>query len=136
MDETVEKVMYSNDDLIHWGEIPSPMLPTGFIEEFEETIEWIWLQYTGLKDKNGKEIYEGDIIRHDLRKIAEVKFGEGTNLGGGDSSAYFYGYYLEFQNYKDTWGNNEVDSGSFRETKEIEVIGNIYETPELLKEVK
>jgi len=94
------------------------------------------MQYTGRKDKNDKEIYEGDIVRHYLWGIAIVKFGEGTNIGGGDSSAYFYGYYLEIQNRRDTWGDNEVDSGCFRDTSEIEVIGNIYENPELLKEAK
>lgn len=93
-------------------------------------------QFTGLKDKQGKEIYEGDIVIQDLWGKAVVKFGGGTNMGGGDSSAFFYGYYIEVINRRDAWGNNEADSSSFHNTNEVEVIGNIYENLELLTGVK
>lgn len=79
----------------------------------------VLMQFTGLKDRNGKEIYEGDIWNG-----KEVKFGSfyaylENGLGGG---YYVTGFYIT---------NNDgieepVESGG-------KVIGNIYENPELLK---
>ena len=72
------------------------------------------MQYTGLKDKNGKEIYEGDIIKsgHWLdkrRKInGEIKYERG-------------GFILDFVDIEIIL--------SIMESNEIEVIGNIYENP-------
>lgn len=98
--------------------------------------EVILLQFTGLKDKNGKDIYEGDIIQilytdwcsphtkeHHSMGISEYKksisrTGICVNVG--------YKVYLEFKNEY---------TGSIHEGKhgEKEVIGNIYENPELLE---
>jgi uncharacterized phage protein (TIGR01671 family) len=70
-------------------------------------------QYTGLKDKNGKEIYEGDVVEIGDRK-KEVIF----NIGM---------FYID-ENYGDIVTLSEVDNI-------IEVIGNIFKTPELLKTI-
>ena len=69
------------------------------------------MQDTGLKDKNGKEIYEGDVCRVDYTdgwELGVVEYEKGT-------------YYLI---YKSLGMNHD----------KIEVVGNIYENPELLEE--
>jgi uncharacterized phage protein (TIGR01671 family) len=79
------------------------------------------MQYTGLKDKNGKEIYEGDIVERNVLAFEEVR----TFTG-------------EVIMYEGAWW---IDNGSaavplWSETHELEVIGNIYENPDLAQKIK
>jgi uncharacterized phage protein (TIGR01671 family) len=79
--------------------------------------EFELMQYTGLKDKNGKEIYEGDIIN-----IMDINFPE-DNLNY-EVQWTFFGY----------WPRHLMDGIDITDGHiSIEVIGNIYENPELLK---
>lgn len=75
------------------------------------------MQYTGLKDKNGKEIYEGDIV-DDFNHLAIRK----SNCFGVVEwiiSRYCVAY--------NTHSNDVINA-----ERTITVIGNIYENPELL----
>ena len=75
------------------------------------------MQYTGLKDKNRVEIYEGDILSHHLQGNRFVEYGSPFKDYGG--------YMLVSKNgMRGTLNNSD---------KLYEVIGNIYENPELLE---
>ena len=77
-------------------------------------------QYTGLKDKNGKEIYEGDIVKSIGGKIGYVVF-----------LAQEMGYVVVWDNC-DTRLGHRNRGGGYGDDLSIEVIGNIYDNPELI----
>jgi hypothetical protein len=82
------------------------------------------MQYTGLKDKNGKKIYEGDVITRFL-------FGELVETAEVYWQQESCSYHLRNPGTHG-WGN---ELGFVRSPGvDCEVIGNIYENPELLKE--
>jgi len=86
-------------------------------------------EYTGLKDKNGKEIYEGDILTyHYYDFMCIVKFENGS----------FVCYHAREKDWDENelkWGllSRAFDSDMIESFGEIEIIGNIYENPELFK---
>lgn len=90
--------------------------------KFENTI---LMQSTGLKDKNDKEIFEGDILT------------DGHTTGDIRNHPTL-GFYMVDESSKEGYLSDTVGIEYFEEAKEfmknnIEVIGNIYENPELLE---
>ncbi|MFL8888668.1 YopX family protein [Helcococcus kunzii] len=105
--------------------------------------EIVLMQSTGLKDKNGIEIFEGDIAKvglyGDVFNVI-IKFGdyEQDGSGGEYSGAEVLGFYGEVINYRSLIENgiyiSKVDiKTSLFIYDELEVLGNIYENPELLE---
>ena len=89
-------------------------------------------QYSGLTDKNGKKIFEGDIVYYtqpdDSKAYGLVKFGE---YGGGGTC--HVGFYINwFGRYDTGWLRNDI--GFWAKYREIEIIGNIHDNPDLLDE--
>ena len=118
-----------------------PVLKIDFVEEWVSMYSKIagrhynWLnnlvlmQYTGLEDKNGVEIYEGDILElranpfNKKRDLFQVVFKDG---GFRDEWNNYIGQYLppDIRNRQ---------GGRVRLNEACEVVGNIYENPELLQ---
>ena len=97
----------------------------------DEKNDWeILMQYTGLKDKNGKEIYEGDIVKGK----PEIKYKDATEI-------YEPLFKIEWFDNESAFGFEEITIVGQKErffyqtsANRYEVIGNIYENPELIKE--
>ena len=130
-DEGYHRTKYKNGDWVYglitrlyderFENLPAEMTNTSGISGIEIDYKTIG-QYTGLTDKNGKKIFEGDIINayhnRDLLNVSYVVFNRGEfwcELISGN-----------FIDCCETLPEQETECG-------IEIIGNIYDNPELLK---
>ena len=118
--KAVNTEMWVYGDLVHNQKVTKeglePRTMVGGYEVYKDTVG----QFTGLKDKNGKNIYEGDILRTDLeRDYLIVVFRNGAFMFDCFDEKHYY----DFMTYA------EDDSGIIN----LSIIGNIYDNSELLK---
>lgn len=122
-----------------WDKVAENMF---IIFDANEQTEWFlpkWkdryevMQYTGLKDRAGTEIYEGDILElineADRRVKAICKFGKRRIMHGGNTIE-MQGFYFEVEGRK----TNPIvcNYKGLHDLEIMEVRGNIYENPELI----
>lgn len=100
---------------IRGGEVTAIQGMCGVYNAFAHGREFIWEQSTGLKDKNGKEIYEGDIVKGEMGTF-ELKW-------YSEVAQYMFRPNMEMK-----W-HPPFDR---RQAENMEVIGNVHETPDLL----
>jgi len=99
--------------------IPWEELKPKFVKLLDNP-EYPYMQFTGLLDKSGVEIYEGDIVKYSA-------FNEQKELQN-----YINPIFWE-QNFASFSVGNEHSFWALSTCEDVEVIGNIYENPELLK---
>ena len=127
--DTVKKAMSEVQAIVYTEEKVYPI----YFKEIRRYIpfsEAIIMQSTGLFDKNGKEIFESDIVK-------TTRF-----FGRADESGGFYEYEKEFigivKQLEGAWVI-DTEKGAvylWSDIDENEVLGNIWENPKLLEEIK
>ena len=92
-----------------------------------KTMDWVFVipetvgQFTGLYDCDGKEIYEGDILKWSNGKMYVVKFWQGM-------------FYASVEECNDGFlGGFPLHAFTEFEERKCKIVGNIYDNPELLK---
>lgn len=108
------------------------------LKEILEYPDFELMQFTGLKDKNGKEVYVGDIV--ETNAVVSVKFKENTSEIESEEREikrwtieFSRGsFWLNGEYSLEIWRQCNLSGGIDSGRTWFEVIGNFYETPELL----
>ena len=93
------------------------------------------MMWTGLKDRLGKEIYDGDILRRPAKDAWEKENYECYEVffHDGNEAGEHIGFVMNRSHYHGNMSGGCIPGFLPRQTEKMEVIGNIYENKELLK---
>ncbi|MGH2275587.1 YopX family protein [Streptococcus uberis] len=121
--DTVKKAMHDVQAIVYTEERVYPIY-SKLIRKYIPFGEAILMQSTGLKDKNGVEVFEGDIV---------IAWSQGVK-GTFEIKRRIDGLWLLYPAWKDGqfWYLSPTEDGR----EDIEVIGNVYQTPDLLESVE
>lgn len=115
---SVSTITFAETEITHINQFfDDRKLGRQYVEMIPETLG----EFTGLNDKNGKELFEGDICRFGSGMIRSIDF---KNGGFG---------YLPDLDWRDDFVGFAGHNHFTEVLEKIEVIGNIYENPELIK---
>jgi len=125
------------DETDFWWAWVQAISPDGVIHFVPDILNIEIVQYTGLKDKQGKDIYEGDIVAHSsnvfglIHKGVVSQYFDGSwqvTYRRGDHPSYIPDERSDEKAFMwlAEWTNSELGNVA-------EVVGNIYENPELLE---
>ena len=121
-----EMVYSTNNFLYEKREFYPFCFEVGFSHYPEEN--WEIMQFTGLLDKNGKEIYEGDIVKYE----ALTRFHDDC-----DHEREVVKYDEKKSGFSPMIWQKVVEDGFYNyEIENLEIIGNIHQTPELIRGAK
>lgn len=105
------------------------------VEDFNPAPHDNLMQYTGLKDKNGKDIYEGDILRFPAETLLDEKsfIGYEVFYHDNDCADRHVGFQMNRMHFYGSLCGGECKGYMLpKYTSRMVIIGNIYESPELI----
>lgn len=132
-----EESVLKKAHMVDWEELKEFKGLSRLFDDAPHSESFSLMQSTGLKDKNGVEIFEGDIVRHFeiITDISIVRFGEFgvPNFETEEYQDYAIGFYYEnASEFKDIEPFNMTVPLNSEYAKDVVIVGNIYEQPELL----
>ncbi len=122
---TEKQSRYLPNRMWSWEEILDERIADAWKLEkmiWSEDDKIVLMQYTGLKDKNGRDVFEGDIVEYIDDKGTSVEKKGTDKVWWNEKESAFYGGVRQ-----ETW-----DGAYVRDSENMEVIGNVFVNPELL----
>ncbi len=128
LSDDILNIDYENKEIVTQQVYFKNGLPDDRDIYFYDFDEIVLMQSTGLKDKNGKEIFEGDVVKRYRSPFFKAKWEYQIETVLKEKASLLLG-----REFGKNFGTIPFDS-PFAKSDLLEVIGNIYENPELLED--